>query len=144
MRVVGATGLMMKPRGCCVQAYPGFPLDPPLRSRFQSRFVDTPGIGHQMHVLRSLAPSSAQAHLRQLLSLAETVRAMVAETPTTSSRVHHFPELALSSAASVLATFPAQASPDALMHRFYPYRLFGLESPYSDRLDMVRVTSHEL
>ena len=122
---------------CRLQAYPGFPLDPPLRSRFQSRFVDSAGVGHQMAVLRSLAPTSAQVHLTQVLSLAETVRAMVTDTPTTTSKVHHFPELALPTTAAVLGKFPAQLSPDAVMHRAYPYRLFGLESPFRDRLDMV-------
>ena len=123
--------------GLPVPAYPGFPLDPPLRSRFQARFVDTASISHQLHVMRELAPPQAQNHLRQMLSLSETVRAVVNETPTASSRVHLFPYLALESAARVLGTFPGQTTADDLLHRFYPYKLFGLESPYSDRVDMV-------
>lgn len=94
-------------------------------------------IGHQLAVLRSLAPPAAQPRLRQLVHLSEAVRVMVNAAPTSTSRMHHFPELAVNYMARVLASFPNQVSADALLRRYFPYHLFGLESPYSNRLGMV-------
>ncbi|KAG0353898.1 von Willebrand factor A domain-containing protein 8, partial [Gamsiella multidivaricata] len=56
--------------GLPVPQYVGHPLDPPLRSRFQSRDVKAPGFESQMQQLRTLGPSVPQDMLERLLSVA--------------------------------------------------------------------------
>ncbi|KAF9204985.1 von Willebrand factor A domain-containing protein 8 [Haplosporangium sp. Z 27] len=55
--------------GLPVPQYVGHPLDPPLRSRFQSRDVKAPGFESQLSHLRTLAPNVPQDMLERLISV---------------------------------------------------------------------------
>jgi len=55
--------------GLPVPKYPGNPLDPPLRSRFQARDIRTPAFDVQLKHARSIAPNAPERALMQLLSV---------------------------------------------------------------------------
>ncbi|RLU26772.1 hypothetical protein DMN91_000569 [Ooceraea biroi] len=99
--------------------YPGHPLDPPLRSRFQARHVPPPMFEEQFEVLRNLAPNADAGKLSQLLSCAH---ALVTQEAFTIG-LPDFPLDSLSSAALILDKSPDLSVYD-VFYRFYPYKLF--------------------
>ncbi|XP_033322690.2 von Willebrand factor A domain-containing protein c12.2 [Megalopta genalis] len=99
--------------------YPGHPLDPPLRSRFQGRHIPTPSYRDQLETLKSLAPGADPGKLSQLLSCAH---ALVTEEAV-SLGLPDFPLDNLTSAAVIMDKCPHLPVFD-IFYRFYPYKLF--------------------
>ncbi|XP_032686011.1 von Willebrand factor A domain-containing protein 8 [Odontomachus brunneus] len=99
--------------------YPGHPLDPPLRSRFQARHVPPPTFEEQFDTLKNLAPNVDAGKLSQLLSCAH---ALVSQEAF-SIGLPDFPLDSLSSAAVILEKSPDLSVYD-IFYRFYPYKLF--------------------
>jgi MoxR-like ATPase len=64
--------------GVPVPRYEGYPLDPPLRSRFQARNIAFPGFDAHLQHLQSIAPN-AKIQLTKLISLASTIRTLPRE-----------------------------------------------------------------
>ncbi|KAJ3336274.1 von Willebrand factor A domain-containing protein 8 [Gonapodya sp. JEL0774] len=89
--------------GVPVPRYEGYPLDPPLRSRFQSRSIPHPSFANQVaHLAGSVAPSVAKRTLERLVSVATVVRTLPRESTTV---VPEFPATT-EQAARVLHMFP--------------------------------------
>ncbi|XP_077256082.1 von Willebrand factor A domain-containing protein c12.2 isoform X4 [Temnothorax americanus] len=99
--------------------YPGHPLDPPLRSRFQARHIPPPKFEEQFEVLRNLTPNVDAGKLSQLLSCAH---ALVTQEAVTIG-LPDFPLDNLPSAALIMEKNPDLSVYD-IFHRFYPYKLF--------------------
>lgn len=59
-----------------VPRYPGYALDPPLRSRFQAREVSGFSISAQYAALRAFVPEMTAHLLQRLLSAVEAIRAL--------------------------------------------------------------------
>jgi len=55
--------------GLPVPTFPGYPLDPPLRSRFQGRFVDSLTPAEQLQRLRLLLPGDTPASVAKALTV---------------------------------------------------------------------------
>ncbi|XP_072747214.1 von Willebrand factor A domain-containing protein 8 [Anoplolepis gracilipes] len=99
--------------------YPGHPLDPPLRSRFQARHIPPPTFEEQFEILKNFAPNVDAGKLSQLLSCAHTLITQEAIT----IGLPDFPLDSLSSAALILDKSPNLSIYD-VFYRFYPYKLF--------------------
>ncbi|KAG5321336.1 VWA8 protein, partial [Acromyrmex heyeri] len=99
--------------------YPGHPLDPPLRSRFQARHIPPPTFEEQFEGLRNLAPNVDAGKFSQLLSCAH---ALVTPEAVTIG-LPDFPLDNLSSAAFIMDKNPDLSVYD-VFYRFYPYKLF--------------------
>ncbi|XP_014486715.1 PREDICTED: von Willebrand factor A domain-containing protein 8 [Dinoponera quadriceps] len=99
--------------------YPGHPLDPPLRSRFQARHVPPPTFEEQFDALKNLAPNVDAGKLSQLLSCAH---ALISQEAVTIG-LPDFPLDSLPSAALILDKSPELPVFD-IFYRFYPYKLF--------------------
>ncbi|KAG7197989.1 hypothetical protein KM043_016215 [Ampulex compressa] len=99
--------------------YPGHPLDPPLRSRFQARHIQSLSFEEQLETLKSLAPNVDSGRLSQLLSCAHAL--MMQEA--VSLGLPDFPLDNLKSAALILDKCPHLPVFD-IFCRFYPYNLF--------------------
>lgn len=116
--------------GLPVPKFYGFPLDPPLRSRFQARVV---GAFSAERVLAEAGPVPAQEPLRstvtKLLSMAQTLRA-IEDADSESARnvlggsagVVHVSDSALAGIVAHLAAFPQAHVPEVLT-RYCPYHL---------------------
>ncbi|KAF8056895.1 AAA domain-containing protein, partial [Lyophyllum atratum] len=92
-----------------VPPYPGYPLDPPFRSRFQSRFVDPVA---SLTALRKPAPPSSPlyTHLRNLiLSTQFASESRHALEAVSRSSLPPFPQTALAKLSSLVAMFPSSA-----------------------------------
>ncbi|CAK9810181.1 von Willebrand factor A domain-containing protein 8 [Anthophora quadrimaculata] len=99
--------------------YPGYPLDPPLRSRFQARHIPSLSYEEQLDMLKQLVTHTDTAKLKQLLSCAHafvTREAMSLGLPD-------FPLDNLSSVAIIMEKCPYLPVFD-IFYRCYPYKLF--------------------
>nr|XP_031838808.1 von Willebrand factor A domain-containing protein 8 isoform X2 [Nomia melanderi] len=99
--------------------YPGHPLDPPLRSRFQGRHVPPSNYKDQLETLKNLVPNVDSGKLSQLLSCAH---ALVTEEAV-SLGLPDFPLDNLTSAAIIMDKCSYLSVFD-IFYRFYPYKLF--------------------
>ncbi|KAG0209285.1 von Willebrand factor A domain-containing protein 8 [Mortierella sp. NVP41] len=117
--------------GLPVPQYVGHPLDPPLRSRFQSRDVKAPGFESQMQQLRALGPNVPQDMMERLISVAMVLGSqhyqnLGGDSSTSASMVSNvtIPEFPVSieSAIKLLNLFP-DAQPRFLLDLVYPWSL---------------------
>ncbi|XP_066591206.1 von Willebrand factor A domain-containing protein 8 [Prorops nasuta] len=99
--------------------YPGHPLDPPLRSRFQAQHIPPPMFTEQLEDLTKLAPNVNPNDLSRLLSCAHALRSKEAS----SLGLPDFPLDNLNSAAILLDKLPSLSTFD-VFYRFYPYKTF--------------------
>ncbi|XP_015436768.1 PREDICTED: von Willebrand factor A domain-containing protein 8 [Dufourea novaeangliae] len=99
--------------------YPGHPLDPPLRSRFQGRHIPPPNYEDQLEFLKKLVPNVDSGRLSQLLSCAH---ALVTKEAV-SLGLPDFPLDNLTSAAIIMDKCPHLPVFD-IFYRYYPYKLF--------------------
>ncbi|KAG5728425.1 hypothetical protein E4T56_gene18957 [Termitomyces sp. T112] len=107
-----------------VPPYPGYPLDPPFRSRFQSRFVDPVGslTALRAATLVSVPTSSLYTKLRNLiLSTQFAHESRNALGAISRSSLPPFPQTALAKLSSLIAAFP---SPEAGLTSNQLARLF--------------------
>ena len=105
--------------------YPGNPLDPPLRSRFQARDVRGESYADVRDVLIASAPAVNSEKLSNVLSFASTLRAMSESSDASKSPdsvLPDFPEGAIIDLARILNHAPS-ASLDKLLHSLYPHKL---------------------
>ena len=118
--------------GLPVPKFYGFPLDPPLRSRFQARVV---GAFSAERILADAGPVPSREPLRskvtKLLAMAQAMRAIEdADSESSSTRsflggsagMVHLSDSALSGIVAHLAAFPQSHVPDVLK-RYCPYQL---------------------
>ena len=82
--------------------YEGYPLDPPLRSRFQSRSIGAPSYQAQLDHLVKIGPSVPKRTLERIISLSTVIRTLPREA---SIVVPEFP-LTIERAVRVLEKFP--------------------------------------
>ncbi|XP_034490475.1 von Willebrand factor A domain-containing protein 8 [Drosophila innubila] len=101
--------------GLPVQKYKGTPLDPPLRSRFQSRHVSPYSFLELYDELHQLTPNVPADKLKQLLSFALTLQ----ETDE-SIQLPDFPVHNLGRVAQMMQTNPALSLHDVIS-TVYPY-----------------------
>ncbi|XP_076231251.1 von Willebrand factor A domain-containing protein c12.2 [Calliopsis andreniformis] len=99
--------------------YPGHTLDPPLRSRFQARYIAPPSYEDQLENLKKLAPNVDPGKLAQLVSCAHALITQEA----VSLGLPDFPLDNLPSAAIIMDKCPHLPVYD-IFYRFYPYKLF--------------------
>jgi MoxR-like ATPase len=101
--------------------YPGNPLDPPLRSRFQYRWISpSEPPSRRLAALSASFPTADSNSLRGLVSFASSLSA----TPTTPPLPHD----ALFYVADLLQRYP-HSSVARLLHQAYPHRAMALEDP---------------
>ena len=133
--------------GLPVPAFAGFPLDPPLRSRFQGLFVGVPPIETQLAAVEAAIGSGARdgigdvaaatgidgdALAPRLVGMAEAVRAAArpeGEEGQAEGRLLHLGHDALLRMARTIELFPTYKQPSSLpklLARAYPHALMGL------------------
>ncbi|CCM05477.1 uncharacterized protein FIBRA_07698 [Fibroporia radiculosa] len=131
-----------------VPPYPGYPLDPPFRSRFQARFIDPVGS------LLAIHPSSSAQLTPTASTLFEKLRNIIITTQFASESRHSvdavaksslpaFPQTALTKLYSLLSTFPPppHISPEQLarlmltLHPALIYAPFVAWAMLSNRLE---------
>ena len=125
--------------GAPVPPYPGYPLDPPFRSRFQARFIDPVGAMMALAAPHSETTSSAPealsparvdnpAHIDSDTGLYERLRQVILATQYASearssldssarSTLPAFPQTALAKLHALLVAFPAPALTPVLLAR---------------------------
>ncbi|XP_076766995.1 von Willebrand factor A domain-containing protein c12.2 [Xylocopa sonorina] len=99
--------------------YPGHPLDPPFRSRFQARHIAPPNFTEQLDSLKSLLTHTDTTKLKQLLSCAH---AFVTEEAVFLG-LPDFPLDNLPYVAAIMDKCPYLSVLD-IFYRCYPYKLF--------------------
>jgi len=119
--------------------YPGYALDPPLRSRFQARAVGQPTGASVLAGLRRAAPGLPEASAKGLAIAAEATR-MLENAATRGEGASDpggfgaavfpsFPHWALKDVGAQLAADPA-ADPQATLLRAWPALLPGMRGPH--------------
>ncbi|CAE8646894.1 unnamed protein product, partial [Polarella glacialis] len=127
--------------GLPVPVFPGFPLDPPLRSRFQARHVGPPSLPLQLAELRSKFPGVPLEVLEALASFCDAVAQMSsAGSEVPGPKPWPVPDSVLALACASLARFPAEPAA-RMLHRAYPYSLLPAEAAKacSDSLVLLRL-----
>ena len=104
--------------GLPVPRYPGSPLDPPLRSRFQARDVASPPYQELLDQLATIAPQLERAQLARILSFS---CALLTEE-SAGLGLPDFPLAALPRALQLLQAVP-ELQPADLLAKIYPYKL---------------------
>jgi MoxR-like ATPase len=137
--------------GLPIPTFPGFPLDPPLRSRFQARYVSNPP---PLEQLRSLArrrhARTAQKETFSVLSkkteplsdvssfiaLSETIESFRNDDgPLASKSILHVPYETIANASKYMELFPEMPAHEALTISGWPYNLFDIDTSQSAVLD---------
>ncbi|XP_048458993.1 von Willebrand factor A domain-containing protein 8 isoform X2 [Rhincodon typus] len=104
--------------GLPVPRYPGNPLDPPLRSRFQARDIYSLPFKDQLAVLYAVGPNVRSERVSQMLSFATTL----CSQESTTLGLFEFPVDNLAAVIKIMDVFP-MLSAQQLLHRLYPYDL---------------------
>lgn len=108
--------------GLPVPPYVGYPLDPPLRSRFQSRDIKPPTFQSQVDQIMTLTNKKAPRELvERLVSVALVLSSQRDKGAAREIEVPEFP-MTIESLASLLEVLP-HAHPRFLMDLLYPYPL---------------------
>jgi von Willebrand factor A domain-containing protein 8 len=116
--------------GLPVPEYPGFPLDPPLRSRFQSRYVSAPSFQNQLeHFSKELG--QLKTDVPPILLFFEAIERLkyAADGLFAGHKLLPIPANAFFHLCKHLTSFPHQVdtlSRDLLL-RVYPFHLFNLD-----------------
>ncbi|ORX55569.1 hypothetical protein DM01DRAFT_1334962 [Hesseltinella vesiculosa] len=143
--------------GLPVPPYVGYPLDPPLRSRFQSRDVKTPNFASQMDHLMALTNNKIDKSLLEQLVSAGAVLSIQGESAAAREvEVPEFP-MSLDNIARIAAQLP-HLHPRFLVDLLYPYpllptcdleqlgvieaayRRFGIRAPVAEAHEEARQT----
>ncbi|KAI4486325.1 hypothetical protein M0802_012344 [Mischocyttarus mexicanus] len=99
--------------------YPGHPLDPPLRSRFQARYIPFSTFEEHINTMKEISPNIDLERLSKLLSCGHALVTREA----TSLNLPDFPLDNLTLAAKILGNCPDLSIFD-IFYRLYPYKLF--------------------
>nr|XP_050853012.1 von Willebrand factor A domain-containing protein 8 [Vespula vulgaris]XP_050853013.1 von Willebrand factor A domain-containing protein 8 [Vespula vulgaris] len=100
--------------------YPGHPLDPPLRSRFQARYIPFSTYEEQINMMKEIVSNNVDPE--RLLKLLSCAHALVTQEAM-SLNLPDFPLDNLPLAAKILDNCPDLSVFD-IFYRFYPYKLF--------------------
>ena len=111
--------------GLPVPKYPGHPLDPPLRSRFQARFIGPPSVPSQLEYFSRMFGSVPPPLLQRMCSFGETVRAVEHEDPNLG--MLHLSHHTIAEVLRCLHNFPEERTL-ASIQRSYPYHIYGMQS----------------
>lgn len=129
--------------GLPVPPFPGFPLDPPLRSRFVARTLDPRPTRRELRRLSSRFPEVDIQLVNRFLGFAEATWKVFAEEEeeaigrgSKGGGMFHCSNLAVFGACATLERFPAE-SPGRALRRFYPH--FLMDSAGRKALDSVLV-----
>ncbi len=98
--------------GLAVPKYRGFPLDPPLRSRFQCRKVDDPNPECEFELISAVFPNISHSRRVELVKIAGTLRALADKGLVSNSFC--FSSSSLLKVAALTSSFPHMAIHDAL------------------------------
>ncbi|KAJ8326810.1 hypothetical protein O5D80_004253 [Batrachochytrium dendrobatidis] len=104
--------------GLPVPKYDGFPLDPPFRSRFQSRSINPPTLNSSLSHLCGRFPSVSQQYIERLVCASAVLRDI--------SSIPDFP-IIFDNFVAILQSFP-KVDPSILIEACYPY----LSLPFFD------------
>ncbi|XP_069745676.1 von Willebrand factor A domain-containing protein 8 isoform X2 [Narcine bancroftii] len=104
--------------GLPVPRYPGNPLDPPLRSRFQARDIYCLPFRDHLTVLYEIGPNVPTERISQMLSFATTL----CTQESTTLGLPEFPMDNLTAVIKILDAFPMMSA-QQLLRRLYPYDL---------------------
>ncbi|KAI9317743.1 AAA domain-containing protein [Dichotomocladium elegans] len=108
--------------GLPVPPYVGYPLDPPLRSRFQSRDIRAPTFGAQVNQIMALTKNKAQRELvERLVSISLVLCIQRDKSTSREIEVPEFP-MSIESLSTLLSDFP-HIHPRFLVDLLYPYPL---------------------
>ncbi|KAG0177699.1 von Willebrand factor A domain-containing protein 8 [Apophysomyces sp. BC1021] len=108
--------------GLPVPPYIGYPLDPPLRSRFQSRDIRTPSFQSQVNQMLMLTDQKSPRDLiEKLISISMVLGVQADKTVGREVDIPEFP-MTVESLASLLKILPS-ANPRFLVDLLYPYPL---------------------
>jgi von Willebrand factor A domain-containing protein 8 len=105
--------------GLPVPPYVGHPLDPPLRSRFQSKDIKSPGFDSQIKHLKKLAPNAKPELIERLVSVATVLGSMTFDDG--GIEIPEFP-ISVDTSVLVLEKFP-HIKPRFLLDLLYPWPL---------------------
>jgi len=131
--------------GLPVPAFPGFPLDPPLRSRFQARHVDPPSLSALLTALEDASAGMPREIVQALVAFSDAISRMLqAGGQVPGPRPWPLPEGALASTCELLSRFPAE-NPGRLLHRAYPHSLLPPDADKAcrDALEALSLRSGE-
>jgi hypothetical protein len=113
--------------GLPVPRFPGYPLDPPLRSRFQARAIAPLSMTGKLTSLRQSYGSVDDGLLTKIVSFGETLRLIENQSPKFVNKMPHFPDAGLNHMAALLALFPSTIAPRLLsahlVQRVFPFPL---------------------
>ncbi|KAI9303209.1 AAA domain-containing protein [Cunninghamella echinulata] len=108
--------------GLPVPPYVGYPLDPPLRSRFQSRDIRAPSFQSQVdHIMALIKNKSAKPLVEKLVSISLVLGVQNDKSASVEIEVPEFP-ISLASLSSLISFFP-KVHPRFLVDLLYPYPL---------------------
>jgi len=122
--------------GLPVPPYVGHPLDPPLRSRFQSRDVKPPGFDSQIKHLKELAPNANPELVGRLVSVATVLVSISFDG--SGIEIPEFP-ISVDTSALVLQKFP-YIKPRFLLDLLYPWPL--LPTCTAEQRSIIETTYH--
>lgn len=138
--------------GLPVPEFPGYPLDPPLRSRFQGRYIRPVSnetqitsrmMGNTACGFSSTTDSNVEVKISQVASFFHAIRLIKAkhmgrETGNSdvlsSPKVLPIPQTALLDASVLLQEHPSLTVHD-IIQSIYPYQLFGLDNVQITAMD---------
>ncbi|GES99877.1 von Willebrand factor A domain-containing protein 8 [Rhizophagus clarus] len=123
--------------GLPVPPYVGHPLDPPLRSRFQSRDIKPPGFDSQIKHLKKLVPNADSELVERLVSVA-TVLGSMSFDEGGGIEIPEFP-ISVDTSVFVLQNFP-YIKPRFLLDLLYPWPL--LPTCTSEQRSVIEATYH--
>jgi len=119
--------------GLPVPRFPGYLLDPPLRSRFQALSVGPVSLESKLNSVAAVlsrnsnsnSTSLSDAHMqaaRSLVSLREALSLLQRQTPKFAARMPFFSDSAVDHVAAVLTAFGPELLDSQLIARGFPYR----------------------
>lgn len=127
--------------GLPVPEYPGFPIDPPLRSRFQGRYVSAPPLSYHLDEVTkriseaggdpstSLSTTSNVFTFLKALSVLQCSGSIDAGGGLLDSpKVLPIPEMITDNVKKFLAMFPQDQNTASIIKRLYPFHLFNLDN----------------
>jgi von Willebrand factor A domain-containing protein 8 len=143
--------------GLPVPEYPGFPIDPPLRSRFQGRYVSAAPLNfHLESVTKQIeaaeaeaaavdgAPSSALMTTSNLFTFLKALSVLQHSSGGSvdsggglldSPKVLPIPEMTAENIKNFLALFPEETNSSVIIKRLYPFHLFNLDNAQHHALE---------
>lgn len=116
--------------GVPVPQFPGHPLDPPLRSRFQARDIPPPTVGQEM----AAAQSADRELVSRLAGFASTLRLLEEGSRSHGSALPSLPDAACAELSHRAALFPG-CDLRAALERVFPCSLMSMDTTHMETVD---------